>query len=216
MNVAISFDISIIGDTGKIVMKAEKEVIAETVEKLVKGGVEKETAEKLAKEEVSRLTKEAEAEIAKQQAKSSGKLILENGRSLSASEKEFADKMVAEGKVVKARVESTKVGVKNPDFEINGEIVEFKYVSNLKGTTADKLSARLSGRILDGGSQASKVTLNVTDQVGMTEETAKRAIGRAFGRQTQMLRLGEISKLKLQEVRIYGKDFDITMFYKMD
>ena len=62
----LSKTIQYIGDTGKIVMKAEKEVIAETVEKLVKGGVEREAAEKLAKEEVSRLTKEAEVQIAKQ------------------------------------------------------------------------------------------------------------------------------------------------------
>ena len=207
MGASIVGAIPIIGDGGKIILKAEKEAIAEATEKFIKQGIEKETAEKLAKEEVAKLTKEAEAEIAKQQVKSSGKLILENGRSLSASEKEFADKMVAEGKVVKARVESTEVGVKNPDFEIDGEIVEFKYVSNLKGATADKLSARLSGRILDGGSQASKVTLNVTDQAGMTKDIAELGIKRAYGRLKQM------GSEKMEAVRIYGKDFDITIVF---
>ena len=43
--------IPIIGDGGKIILKAEKEAIAEATEKFVKQGVEKETAEKLAKEE---------------------------------------------------------------------------------------------------------------------------------------------------------------------
>ena len=200
--------IPIIGDTGKIVMKAEKEVIAETVEKLVKGGVEKEAAEKLAKEEVEKLTKEAEAEIAKQQAKSSGKLILENGRSLSASEKEFADKMVAEGRIVKAPKEVNVQNVKNPDFEIDGEIVEFKYISDLKGKDVDTLSGGLSRRILDGGSQASKVSLNATDQVGMTKEVAERAVKRAFGS------LRKRGSEAIKEVRIYGKDFDITFTYE--
>ena len=92
-------------------------------------------------------------------------------------------------------------------FNIDGEIVEFKYVSNLKGTTADKLSARLSGRILDGGSQASKVTLNVTDQAGMTKEVAERAVSRAYGR------LREMGSAKIKKVRIYGADFDVTIKY---
>ena len=95
--------------------------------------------------------------------------------------------------------------MKSPDFEINGEIVEFKYVSDLKGVTANKLSARLSGRILEGGSQASKVTLDVTDQAGMTKEIAERAVSRAFGNQTFR------GSDKIQEVRIFGKDFDITI-----
>ncbi len=105
--------------------------------------------------------------------------------------------MVAEGKTVKARKESTKIGEKNPDFEINDEIVEFKNISDLKGITADKLSARLSGRILDGGSQASKVTLNVMNQAGMTKEIAERAVNRAFGNQRRR------GSEAIQEVRIF-------------
>ncbi len=134
-----------------------------------------------------------------------GRLEIEQGRKLSPSEQRFADKMVAEGKVVKARKEVNQPNVKNPDFNIDNEIVEFKYVLDLKGATADKLSARLSGRILDGGSQASKVTLDVTDQAGMTKEIAQRAIDRAFGNQASRL------SNKIQEVRIYGQGFDITL-----
>lgn len=156
------------------------------------------------------------AKTAAQTVNKVGKLEIEQGRTLSPSEQKFANKMVAEGRNVKAPKEVNQQGIKNPDFHIDNEIVEFKYVSDLKGTTADKLSARLSGRILDGGSQASKVSLDITDQAGMTEEIARRSVGRAFGRQTQMLRLGEISKPKLQEVRIYGKNFDLTITYKMD
>lgn len=113
--------------------------------------------------------------------------------------------MVAENRIIKAREESTEIGVKNPDFEIDGDIVEFKYVSDLKGTDVDTLSGGLSRRILDGGSQASKVTLNVTDQAGMTKEIAERAVNRAFGNQ----RFRGVDKI--QEVRVYGKDFDVTI-----
>ena len=200
--------VPIIGDGGKIVMKAEKEAIAEVAEKLIKGGVEKEAAEKLAKEEVGRLTKEAEGKLAKQEVKTSGKLIIEEGRTLSASEKGFADKMVAEGKVVKAPKEVNAQNVKNPDFEIDGKIVEFKYVSDLKGKDVDTLSSGLSRRILDGGSQASRVTLNVTDQAEMTKEVAERSLKRAFGS------LRKRNSDAIKEVRIYGKDFDITVPYK--
>lgn len=74
--------IPLIGDGGKIIYKAEKEVITETIEKFVKQGVEKETAEKLAKEEVGKLTKEAEAQIDREAAQNvakTGKLIIEDG-----------------------------------------------------------------------------------------------------------------------------------------
>ncbi|MGI9056288.1 MAG: hypothetical protein ACR2F2_10865 [Pyrinomonadaceae bacterium] len=93
------------------------------------------------------------------------------------------------------------------DFEIDGEIVEFKYISDLKGNI-DKLSSGLSRRILDGGSQASKVSLDATDQAGMTKEIAERAVKRAFGS------LRKRNSDAIKEVRIYGKDFDITVPYE--
>jgi hypothetical protein len=136
-----------------------------------------------------------------------GKLQIEQGRSLSPSEQNFADKMLAEGKDVKARTEVNLKGIKNPDFEVDGKLTEFKYVSDLKGTNADKLSGGLSRRILDGGSQAPKVTLDVSKQSGMTKEIAERAIKRAFGN------LNDRGVNKFKEVRIYGKDFDITISY---
>jgi len=137
-----------------------------------------------------------------------GRLEIEQGRKLSPSEQRFADKMVAEGKVVKARKEVNQPNVKNPDFDIDNEVVEFKYVSDLKGANAERLSAGLSRRILDGGSQASKVTLDATDQVGMTKEIALKAVKRAFG----SLRKRDSDAIK--EVRIYGKDFDIMISYE--
>jgi hypothetical protein len=137
-----------------------------------------------------------------------GKLQIEQGRKLSLSEQNFADKMLAEGKDVKARTEVNLKGIKNPDFEVDGKLTEFKYVSDMKGTNADKLSARLAGRILDGGSQAPRVTLDVSKQTGMTKEIAERAIMRAFGNQ------GKRGVDSVKEVRIYGKDFDFTLKYE--
>ncbi|MGI9056290.1 MAG: hypothetical protein ACR2F2_10875 [Pyrinomonadaceae bacterium] len=137
-----------------------------------------------------------------------GKLEVEQGRTLSVSEQRFADKMVAEGKSVKAPKEVNQQNVKNPDFEIDGEIVEFKHISDLKGTNADKLSGGLSRRILDGKSQASKVSLDVSNQVGMTKEIAERSVDRAYGA------LKTQKNVTFKEVRIYGKDFDFTIPFK--
>jgi len=88
---------------------------------------------------------------------------------------------------------------------VNNEVVEFKEIKDLKGIDADSLSSGLSRRILDGGSQAPKVTLDVTNQAGMTKEIAERAIKRAYGN------LDRRASEAIKEVRIYGKDFDITI-----
>ena len=142
--------VPIVGDAGKALIKTEEKAIIKGLEKSAEKEIV-EVGEKVVKEEVEQTVKQT------------GKLIIEDGRTLSKSEQGFADKMVVEGKTVKARKESTVIGEKNPDFEIDNEITELKYVYDLKGVTADNLSARLSGRILEGGSQASKVSLNVTD-----------------------------------------------------
>jgi len=177
------------GDVAKPIIK---EVGEELTEKAVKevGG---ETVEKVAKEEVPPVVKQT------------GKLEIEPGRTFTEAEKRFAEKEVADGKHVVARKESNEYKVKSPDFEINGEIVEFKYISDLKGIDADSLSSGLSRRILDGGSQASKISLDVSDQTGMTREIAERAIKRAYGN------LDRRASESIKEVRVYGKGFDITI-----
>ncbi len=138
-------------------------------------------------------------------ARKTGKLSIEAGRTLSASEQKIADKLIAEGKHVKARVESTVKGVKNPDFEVDGVITEFKHVSDLKGVDAEKLSKGLSGRILDGASQAKHIILDVADQPGMSREITERAVARAYGR------LRQLGSDAVTQVRIIGKDFDVTI-----
>jgi len=138
-----------------------------------------------------------------------GQVSIEPGRTLTPAEQRFAAKMAAEGRQVRARAEVNQQDVKNPDFEIDGEVVEFKYVSNLAGKDAERLSKGLCGRILDGRSQAAKIVVDVTDQPGMTKEIAERAIKRAFGQLSRILKeghaVGEI------EVRIYGRDFDVSV-----
>ena len=147
-------------------------------------------------------------EEVEQTIKQTGKLEIEAGRTFTEAERRFAEKEVADGKHVVARKESNEYKVKSPDFEINGEIVEFKYISDLKGIDADSLSSGLSRRILDGGSQASKVSLDVSDQTGMTREIAERAVMRAYGA------LKTLKNVTFNEVRIYGKDFDFTIPFK--
>lgn len=104
------------------------------------------------------------------------------------------------------KVESL-VSVRNPDFGIDGVKTELKTVSNITKTDADGLSAKLSQRIGEADSQASHVILDVSNQPGMTKEVAERSINRAFGKQRRLA--GD----KLQEVRIIGKDFDVTLPY---
>ncbi len=83
-----------------------------------------------------------------------GQVSIEPGRTLTPAEQRFAAKMEAEGRQVRARADVNQQGVKNPDFEIDGEVVEFKYVSNLAGKDAERLAKGLYGRILEGRSQA--------------------------------------------------------------
>ena len=144
-----------------------------------------------------------------------GRLEFEPNASLSNAELKVANKLLAEGKNLKVlkEIENQK-GVRTPDFEIDGIRTELKTVENLQKIDANNLSKKISGRILEGGGQASTVILDVTEQAGMTKAVAERSIGRAFGRQTQMLKLGEIQKPFVLEVRVFGKDFDVTILYR--
>lgn len=149
-----------------------------------------------------------------QKAPKSDKLEIEPGRALPPAEQKIADKLVAEGKTVKVPKEiENQAGVRNPDFEVDGVKTELKTVSNVKKTDADGLSAKLSQRIGEASSQAPNVILDVSDQAGMTKDIAERAVKRAYGRQTEQLRRGELTNVKINEVRLIGKDFDVTVPY---
>lgn len=209
-------DIAKIGKLPKLLKTIEKVVdvakqspaFAKVVEPLLKGlkaAIDKLPIDKLpnwAKEPIQSMKNKIDEFF---NAARKGKLTVEAGRTLSASEQKIADKLIGEGKNVTARVESTVPGVKNPDFEVDGVVTEFKHVSDLKGADAERLSKGLSGRILDGASQAKHIILDVADQPGMTKEAAERAAARAYGR------LRQLGSDAVTQVRIIGKDFDITI-----
>lgn len=212
LGASIGGAIPIVGDIAKPIIKAEKEVITETVEAAVKTEG-KEVAEQAAKAEAEQIAKEeaerAAREAAQQTAAKTGKLEVEASRTLSPEEQRIADKLVAEGKDVKVPKEvENQAGVRNPDFEIDGVKTELKTVSNIAKTDANGLSAKLSQRIAEAGNQASNVILDVTEQPGMTKEIAERGVKRAYGN------LAKLGSEKIQEVRVIGKDFDVTIKYE--
>jgi Contact-dependent growth inhibition CdiA C-terminal domain len=100
-------------------------------------------------------------------------------------------------------------GVRTPDFEIDGVRTELKTVENLKKVDADNLSKSISRRILEAGGQAKNVILDVSNQPGMTKEVAERAIMRAFGNQAKR------GVSTIEEIRVFGKDFDLTLKYEV-
>ncbi len=139
---------------------------------------------------------------------SKGKLEIEPGRTLSPQEQRIADKLVAEGKHVKAPKEiENQVGERNPDFEVDDIKTELKNVSNIKKTDPDGLSAKLSQRISEATSQGSNVIIDATEQPGMTKDVAELGIKRAFGHWDRL------KSSRITNVRIIGKDFDLSQTY---
>lgn len=139
-----------------------------------------------------------------QTAQKIGRLEIEQGRQLSDVERKVADKLVAEGRNVKAPKEINQQGVKNPDFEVDGVKIELKTIENI--TSAD-ISGAMSRRIYEAGKQAPNVIIDASNQAGTTKEIAKEAIIRTYALQNRT------GNQRLQEVRIIGKDFDITVKY---
>jgi hypothetical protein len=118
---------------------------------------------------------------------------------LTPEEAALADLLVREGHVVEAPLESAQQGVRIADFIVDGTHTEVKSISNL--TSIDP-SGALARRILEGAGQAPVVVAEVSSQMGMTEDIARRAVRRAFGADT----LGRI-----QAIRVIGLGFDFTV-----
>jgi hypothetical protein len=136
-----------------------------------------------------------------------GKLVIEGGRTLTFEESIIANKLAREGKIVEAPIEASNKGIQNvrtPDFIVDGVKTELKTISKLKGKD---MSASLSRRILDGAGQGSNIIIDARNQIGMTEEIAKRGIIRAFSKQTKD------ANVRIKQVRVIGKDFDFSLDY---
>lgn len=131
-----------------------------------------------------------------------GSLIVEAGRTLTAEESAVANILVRRGHTVRAVAESNVSGVRTADFIVDGVKTELKTISNLTGRD---ISASLSRRILDGAGQAPHIIMDVRGQAGMTRELAERAVVRAYGN------LRSRGSVSVQQVRVIGRDFDITV-----
>ena len=128
-----------------------------------------------------------------------GKLVNTTGRVLSVSEESLARLLVGEGKVVEVVAESTVQGVRTADFAVNGLKTELKTISNV---TSNDVSGAVSRRALDGAGQAPHIILDARNQANLTQELAERAARRAYGADKAQ---------RIQEIRIIGESFDITV-----
>ena len=127
--------------------------------------------------------------------KSTGRLIMGPGRSLSGPELTVANQLVVEGRVrvVEAMAEST---VRTADFLVDGVKTELKTLSNITSTDPSGAIAR---RILDGAGQALNIIVDMRGQAGVTIEIAERAAARAFGAD---------KTARIKNVRLIGSEFD--------
>ncbi|PKO22889.1 MAG: hypothetical protein CVU38_06915, partial [Chloroflexi bacterium HGW-Chloroflexi-1] len=130
-------------------------------------------------------------------AEDAGRLIHTTGRVLSEAESTVAKMLANEGRVVEVVAEGT---ARTADFLVDGIPTELKTVSRL---TSPNLSGALSRRILDGAGQAGHIIIDARGQAGLTQTLAERAIRRAYG--------CDLKPGRLQEIRMIGNGFDITV-----
>lgn len=128
-----------------------------------------------------------------------GRFANPTGRAISDAERIVAQVLVDEGRVVEVLSEGS---VRTADFLVDGVPTEIKTITNI---TSSDVSAALSRRILDGAGQAGHIIIDGRGQAGMTQAVAERAIRRAYG--------ADRTQRRLQNIRIIGPDFDITVPY---
>jgi len=128
-----------------------------------------------------------------------GRVINATGRVLSPAEEATARLLVGEGRVVEVLAESTVKNVRTADFLVDGTRTELKTISNI---TSTDVSGAVARRTLDGAGQAPHILLDARGQATLTRELAERSIRRAYGADKAS---------RIQEIRIIGQDFDITV-----
>jgi hypothetical protein len=132
-----------------------------------------------------------------------GHLIIDPGRTLSPEELAFAEFLVQEGHVVIAVAEGH---TRTSDYLVDGVATELKTVSQI--TTKD-VSGALGRTLLHGAGQAAHIIADTRQQAEVTLEVAERAIRRAYGVDNKYATDNNVPP-RLQQIRIIGKDFDIT------
>lgn len=133
-----------------------------------------------------------------------GRLEIEAGRELTASEKSIADMLVDEGYYVIAKRAIEIERIRSADFEVDGSPTELKTISNI---TSPDIAGALARRILEGAGQAPHILVDTRKQVGMMQEIAENAVKRAFVKQTKD------ENVRIIRVRIIGQSFDVTIDY---
>ena len=132
-----------------------------------------------------------------------GRLIIDPGQTLSPEEQAFAEFLVQEGHIVIALTEGH---TRTSDYLVDGVATELKTVSQI--TTKD-VSGALGRTLLHGAGQAAHVIADTRQQAEVTLEVAERAIRRAYGVDNKYATDNNVPP-RLQQIRIIGKDFDIT------
>jgi RHS repeat-associated protein len=120
---------------------------------------------------------------------------------LEPQEVEFVNRLLSQGKNVEVVPRSS---LRTPDFIIDGVRTELKTISGVQTLTSDAISSATSNRIMNARGQAGHILVDATQQPGMTEDIARRGIGRAYGADN---RLGS----KIQSITVEGPGFSITI-----
>jgi hypothetical protein len=144
--------------------------------------------------------KPIEQELADLQAKAAGSLVGDLS-SLSEAEARFVREQLAQGR--KVEIVPTEPG-RTPDFRIDGKPVELKTISGVADTTSDGISKAIANRVMNGRGQATDIVVDARGQAGITEEIAKRGVGRAYGADNK-------TGGKITSIRVIGPGFDITI-----
>jgi hypothetical protein len=134
----------------------------------------------------------------------SGRVDVEPGRTLTPAEQSVAELLASEGRQVTAKREINAQSVKNPDFIVDGVNTELKTVSDI---TSSDISGALSRRIQEASKQASHIIIDARQQAGLSRELAERSAVRAYKAQESF------GTVRIEQVRIIGRDFDITVPY---
>lgn len=119
----------------------------------------------------------------------------ESERTFTAQERRIAEKLVSEGRQVKALPE-TGTGSRYADAEVDGISTEFKTVRPGASSATNKNEINDSVR---GKGQARHMIIDTRDS-SLTEAETRRGLARAKG----------ISRGKIDSVRIIGQGFDFT------
>ena len=121
--------------------------------------------------------------------------------SLTDEERDFVERELDSGRDVDIIPTGPN---RSPDFEIDGVRTELKTISNVKNTTGDGISGAIASRAMDARGQATTVTIDLSQQEGVTQEIAERGVARAFGADNK-------DGAKIEQIRVVGPDFDITI-----